>query len=215
MVGKKALPMKILTQAFEPLQTQSYLLIGENEAVWIDPAPLSGAWVDAILPAAARAKAIVLTHSHWDHISAIGQSKRFSQAPIYVHRQDSENVKNPGSDCLFWPESVPLPKLRNSSLHLIEEGFEWCVGTHRFITFHTPGHSPGSCVFFCPALELMISGDTLFSMGYGRVDLPTGNASEMKKSLKKLSHFPKETRLFPGHGSSALLKELSWLHDEI
>ncbi len=205
--------MKILTHAFGPAQTQSYLLIEENEAVWIDPAPFSSSWVDRFLPAAARAKAIFLTHSHWDHISAIGQSKRFENAPIYVHALDSDNVKQPGNDGLFWPEGIDKPDLGLSSLLSIDEGFEWKLGKYLFRTFHTPGHSPGSCVFFCASLDLLISGDTLFAMGYGRVDLPTSSPEKMKKSLEKLSHFPLQTRLFPGHGPSVLLHELNWLKE--
>lgn len=207
--------MKILTETFGPAQTQSYLLIEGNEAIWIDPAPSSAHWVDQILSPNISAKAIFLTHSHWDHISDLGKSLRFEKAPIYVHPLDASNIHKPGSDGLNWPSKVPLPQKTEAPIHFLEEGQLLSLGPHTFQVLHTPGHSPGSVVFFCKEQSLLISGDSLFARGWGRVDLPHSNPQMMRQSLTKISLLPKSVRFLPGHGPSALLSELHWLNAAI
>ena len=62
---------------------------------------------------------------------------------------------------------------------------------------HTPGHTPGSQCF--KVNNNLVSGDTLFVQGCGRVDLPGSNSEDMFHSLRKLSSLPDETILYPGH----------------
>jgi glyoxylase-like metal-dependent hydrolase (beta-lactamase superfamily II) len=66
----------------------------------------------------------------------------------------------------------------------------------RFV--HTPGHTPGSQCFLVDGR--LVSGDTLFVQGCGRVDLPGGDAEQMYESLtRRLAKLPEETVLYPGH----------------
>jgi glyoxylase-like metal-dependent hydrolase (beta-lactamase superfamily II) len=62
---------------------------------------------------------------------------------------------------------------------------------------HTPGHTPGSQCFRIK--ETLVSGDTLFINGCGRVDLPGSDTEDMYRSLRKLAALPDETLLLPGH----------------
>src|SRR5690606_29380227 len=65
-------------------------------------------------------------------------------------------------------------------------------------TIHTPGHTPGSQCFLVDGK--LVSGDTLFISGCGRVDLPGGNAEQLYESLtQKLAKLPKDVVLYPGH----------------
>ncbi len=67
---------------------------------------------------------------------------------------------------------------------------------------HTPGHTPGSQCFL--AGSSLVSGDTLFTEGCGRVDLPGGDAGQMYHSLTQvLAKLPEETVLYPGHNYGA------------
>ncbi|MGE0108496.1 MAG: hydroxyacylglutathione hydrolase, partial [Bdellovibrionales bacterium] len=61
----------------------------------------------------------------------------------------------------------------------------------------TPGHTSGSISFYFPSIQALFAGDTLFSLGCGR--LFEGNAAEMWASLTKLRALPDETRLYAGH----------------
>jgi glyoxylase-like metal-dependent hydrolase (beta-lactamase superfamily II) len=63
---------------------------------------------------------------------------------------------------------------------------------------HTPGHTPGSSCF--RVKDALLSGDTLFLQGCGRVDLPGGDAEEMRRTLQqRLSKIEDEVVLYPGH----------------
>ncbi len=68
-------------------------------------------------------------------------------------------------------------------------------------TLYTPGHTPGSITLIVE--DKLFTGDTLFSSGgYGRCDLPLGNFSHLKESLKKLLSLPDGYTVYPGHGEA-------------
>ena len=79
----------------------------------------------------------------------------------------------------------------------IQDGENIIVGTLEITAIHTPGHTPGSQCF--KVNNNLISGDTLFIQGCGRVDLPGSDSEQMYNSLKHLSSLPDETVLYPGH----------------
>jgi glyoxylase-like metal-dependent hydrolase (beta-lactamase superfamily II) len=72
-----------------------------------------------------------------------------------------------------------------------------------FKVLHTPGHSPGSICLFDPKAKILISGDTVFSDGVGRIDLPGGSEADMEKSLERISQLKVE-KILPGHGEPIL-----------
>ena len=75
------------------------------------------------------------------------------------------------------------------------------LGENDIEFLHTPGHTPGSQCY--KVNNNLVSGDTLFVQGCGRVDLPGSNSEDMFHSLQKLSSLPDETILYPGHNYSA------------
>ena len=81
---------------------------------------------------------------------------------------------------------------------LITEERELEIGGMQFTVLHTPGHTPGSVCYLTQ--DSLFSGDTLFSCGYGRTDLPGGNEREMHASLKRLMALDPAIRVYPGHG---------------
>ena len=88
--------------------------------------------------------------------------------------------------------------LSRSDLSLCESGDEIAVGAQRIRLLHTPGHTPGSQCFL--VRDNLISGDTLFIGGCGRVDLPGSDPAQMYDSLvNKLRALPDDTVLYPGH----------------
>jgi hydroxyacylglutathione hydrolase len=206
--------MDIYTEVFGPVETNSYLLIDPEtqKAVWIDPAPGSTALLRH-LPKGCQIEQIILTHSHWDHIAEIGHPNtheyQLIDCPIKLHLEDLNNLKNPGTDGLSWPNSIhkPIAKL----IHHFQEGDHWSLGEFGFEVMHTPGHSPGSCSFYCKDKALLISGDTLFANGFGRVDFPHSSPKAMKESLKRLSSLPKTTTVLSGHGPQSSLQDMLWL----
>ena len=83
----------------------------------------------------------------------------------------------------------------------------------------TPGHTPGSiCLYFQKSKienqksPILLSGDTLFQMGYGRTDLPGGNYSQLMNSLDLLFALPSDVQVFPGHGEhTTIAAEARWI----
>ena len=69
----------------------------------------------------------------------------------------------------------------------------------------TPGHTPGSVCLYWPDEKVLLSGDTLFCMGYGRTDLPGGSYADLIASIRTLFDLPSDVIVYPGHGESTTI----------
>jgi glyoxylase-like metal-dependent hydrolase (beta-lactamase superfamily II) len=83
----------------------------------------------------------------------------------------------------------------------VNSGDKINIGDVEVEFLHTPGHTPGSQCF--KIKQTLVSGDTLFIDGCGRVDLPGSNSEDMYHSIQKLASLPDDTLLLPGHNYSA------------
>ena len=157
---------------------------------------------------------IVLTHSHFDHITGIAPLKAaFPEAKVYVHEAEAAELGGGGAGSAgpmnrsvlqFFgaPELLEVVGQQPAADTLMREGmsvFGWKV-------LHTPGHTPGSvCLYKADAADdgrgILISGDTLFDYGgYGRTDMYGGDELEIQKSLARLQQeIPAGTLVYPGH----------------
>jgi glyoxylase-like metal-dependent hydrolase (beta-lactamase superfamily II) len=177
---------------------QNYVyLVGSrttNECLVVDPA-----WnVDAILREAERDGMQVVgalaTHYHPDHVggdlfghSIEGISRLLERRDVPVHVNEKERRGIEQVTGVSGKQLVPHAS-----------GDELAVGDVKIKLLHTPGHTPGSQCFLCHGN--LISGDTLFFRGCGRVDLPGGDPEQMWKSLNQvLKKLPADTALHPGH----------------
>lgn len=79
------------------------------------------------------------------------------------------------------------------------------IGTFHFTVIETPGHAKDSITFYFKEDQAMFVGDFLFKESIGRCDLPGGSEIEMKESLKKIKKYPKDIKIYPGHGESTTL----------
>ena len=140
---------------------------------------------------------MLVTHYHPDHIgggmgghSIEGIAELLEKDPvkIFVHKLEAEGVKK-------------VTGVSDTDLNIVESGDHLTIGKNDIEFLHTPGHTPGSQCF--KVNNNLVSGDTLFVQGCGRVDLPGSNSEDMFHSLQKLSALPDETILYPGHNYSA------------
>ncbi len=152
-------------------------------------------------------KKIIITHSHWDHISDTAIVKEKFGAQVYVHPLDAGNLENPGSDGLPLMEPITgvVPDV------LVQEGDVITIGSLKWGVIHTPGHARGAICLYCKEQNTLISGDTIFKGSIGNLSLPTSNEEDMWKSLPKLAALPAETIVYPGHGPSTTIGQESWL----
>ena len=163
------------------MQNFSYFIGDEatKEAAIVDP----GWDIDKLLSLAKKhdlnVKYILITHSHYDHIQQVKDLFDATDATVYVHKEDSEEIKNHG-----------VKKIKT-----IDEGD--IINLGKIKVLHTPGHTPGSVCYLMG--NKLITGDTLFVGNIGRTDLPGGNPRIMSSTLKRLKKLDENIEIYPGH----------------
>ncbi len=201
--------MQVLSRVVGPIATNVHLLADErtHEAIAIDTAIPSLAWIaDELAERGWTLKLIVSTHGHWDHIGDNAAVAAHTGAAIAVHPADRARLVHPQP---LWapfeiPPSVPAVELA--------EGGSIRFGELRLDVLHTPGHTEGSVCLLAADDGLLLSGDTLFAGGWGRVDLPGGSADEMAESITRLVGLEDRIRVLPGHGSTTTIgRERPWM----
>ena len=138
-----------------------------------DPQPI----IEAIERAGGRLDMILLTHHHADHIAGTDDVRARFNCSVVGAIADRNR----------------LPKLD----HAVAEGEEVRLGNATARVIDTPGHTRGQINYFFADGGILLSGDTLFSLGCGR--LIEGTAEEMFASLRKLASLPGDTLVCCGH----------------
>lgn len=191
--------LKIEVISLGTLQTNCYLLKGEDEhkAVIIDPGMNPAPLIRRI--EGLEIEAILLTHAHFDHIGGVDEIRKLKKCPVYVHPLESAWLTSPKlNGSLLWP-NVSSPISTDPAEFDLDEGMTLRLLGLEFSVYHTPGHSPGSVSFLYE--DHVFSGDVLFHMGVGRTDLPGGREVDLYNSIRgKLFKFPDEAKVHPGHG---------------
>ena len=155
-----------------------------------------------------RVAGILATHMHADHVGGnlwgtqvpgVFEIVQATGCQVHVHRADAPGV-------------CQRTGLKAEQVVGHEDGDVIPLGTSQIRVLHTPGHSPGSACFL--AEGNLLSGDTLFCDGCGRVDLPGSSPDEMIRTLtERLAALPPSTMVWPGHdyggrkGSMEILRE--------
>lgn len=180
------------------LQSNCYVVGCEDTKVGIviDPGGDAPAILDRVEQLGLSLKYIVNTHGHIDHIAANRPVKEATGAMIAIHRDDAEwLVTDQGQFARMLGVLSPGPPADV----LLTEGDDVVFGNESLRVIHTPGHSLGGMSLVADGL--VFCGDTLFSMGIGRVDLPGGDWDTLIQSIKnRLFTMPDETDVYTGHG---------------
>ena len=138
---------------------------------------------------------ILATHGHLDHLWGAAWATEQWHTPVLMHEADIPMAQAMQAQYNLFgiratPQPFPIEPL-NSQLSTFNS---------QLSILHTPGHTPGSVCFYWQDEKVLLSGDTLFRMGYGRTDLPGGDMGQMIDSLRRLFTLPDDTRVYPGHG---------------
>ena len=150
-----------------------------SEAAVVDPAWDAAAIAAAIDEEGLTLRAILLTHTHYDHVNAV--------VDLY-----KDNIT------LFLSEAeYPCWRDCPQDAVLLGEGDRIPFGDETIRVIMTPGHTAGGCCYHIG--DDLITGDTLFVYGCGRADLPGGSAHRLFHSLQKLKRLPAQTRIWVGH----------------
>ncbi|HYZ21166.1 MAG TPA: hydroxyacylglutathione hydrolase [Rhodopila sp.] len=167
-----ATPVPILKDNYAWLLRDS----GTGATAIVDPADPHPV-IEALEKAGGRLDMILLTHHHADHVAGTDEVRARFRCPVVGAAADQHR----------------LPKLDDA----VREGDTVTLGDATGRVIETPGHTRGQINFFFPNGAVLLSGDTLFSLGCGR--LIEGTAEEMFTSLRKLAVLPPETLVCCGH----------------
>lgn len=177
-----------------------------GDAIVIDPGDDIERVQEILARHGLRARYIVATHAHIDHVAGIEKLQRASGAAVLLHEGDLPLYQNLAMQAAWLgvrpPGTVEVDQF-------LREGDALRWGSLQLEVLHTPGHSPGSLSLHLSGEQRGIfSGDTLFQGSIGRTDLWGGSFDQILRSIHEtLLRFPDETPVFPGHGPSTTIGE--------
>jgi len=183
-----------------PVQENCFIVRREDagSAVIVDPGEEAPLLLQAIESLGITAlEAVLLTHTHFDHIGAVSPVAKATGAPVYcpaLERQVLANIM----DYVPWAGFGPFESYEAD--HTVAGGETLQLADLSFEVIFTPGHSPGHVTYALAEEKALFSGDVLFQGSVGRVDLPGGDWPTLLGSIEGLiTRFPEDTTVYAGH----------------
>lgn len=202
--------LTIKTFPFNLLQENTYVVSDETrDCVIID----CGAYydderkaiTDYISSQGLKPCRLLATHGHWDHNLGIDTIYQTYGLQVEAAKEDEFII----TDIPRNFQSIigaPLRREYPPVGRFFAPNEDIRFGNHSLQVLKTPGHSPGSVVFYCAEEHTAFTGDTLFRMSVGRTDFEGGSYEDLMNSLANvLAKLPDETTILPGHGPQSTI----------
>ena len=202
--------MTIKTFPFNLLQENTYVVSDETrDCVIID----CGAYydderkaiTDYISSQGLKPCRLLATHGHWDHNLGIDTIYQTYSLQVEAAKEDEfiiTDIPRNFQSIIGAPLRREYPPV--GRFFAPNEVIRF--GNHSLQVLKTPGHSPGSVVFYCAEEHTAFTGDTLFRMSVGRTDFEGGSYEDLMNSLANvLAKLPDETTILPGHGPQSTI----------
>lgn len=191
--------MKIKLLLLGDMPTNGYIVYNDdNECIIADPGFEAEKVYKFVEENGLKPLAIVLTHAHFDHISAVNEVKNRYNIGCYCHEYEKELMRDA---VLNLSGLNGRDKVEISPDYTFVDDEVVQIGGISFKVMHTPGHTKGGVCLYFEKDKILITGDTLFRGTVGRTDLPTGNYNEIIRSLNdKLMKLDDDVAVYPGHG---------------
>ena len=193
---------------FSPVQENTYILYNERkDCIIIDP----GCYYDDEKDALAffvennglTPRLLLNTHCHLDHV--FGNKWVSEKYGLILHLHDKEKIVLDNAPVAGLRWNLPFDNYQGD-VQYVREGDIISLGGDELEVFFTPGHSPGSVIYYCRKQGFIIGGDVLFRMSIGRTDLPGGDHGTLISSIRnKLLVLPDDVIVYCGHGEKTTI----------
>lgn len=188
------------------LQVNTFILTRNSHAVIIDP----GGDPELIVSAVKTFKniAVLLTHSHYDHIGAINEVlETLPQARLFAHKNCIKLASNSSTNiCRFLLNTDYA--LTHPAAGILRDKINFTFGGINITPLHSTGHSAGHLCYYLPTENIVFCGDLLTAEDIGRHDVPGSNLDKMiDDCLEMIANIRSDTIIHPGHGNTITAEE--------
>lgn len=187
------------------IQENCYLIYNETSLLIIDPGAEAKKITEMIEKTDTIPVAILLTHTHYDHIGAVEELRHHYSIPVYVSPLEQDWLSNPILNLSGLSRHDDIADIIVQPADVEFELIDYDLGGIRFSVVPTPGHSIGSVSFIFD--DFVVTGDALFKGSIGRTDLHTGDMQQLLHSITTyLFTLPDEFPAYPGHGDATTIE---------
>ncbi len=166
-----------------------------REALLFDPALDAPEVMHVVEKHKLLPRGIMLTHGHADHLAGVDWFRNRLGCPIAIGAGDAPMLDDADLNLSSW---LGVPFTLPPADRLLSHGDKIRCGQLEAEVVHVPGHTPGGIAFVFPTA--VIAGDTLFSGGIGRSDLPGGDGRLLVKVIRERLLTLSDRPVYPGHG---------------
>ena len=191
-------------------QENGYLLWTDHgpEAWIIDPGfdPHAERMLAAIQQRKLTPVAILATHAHPDHIAGIPKLlAAYPDLAVIVPQAEQHMLADPRANL---SAAMGLNVVVPAATRTVVPGDTLTLGPLTWKTLDVSGHSPGGAAYYCPAADVVFTGDALFAGSIGRTDFPGSSMDRLLANIREhLFALPEETAVYSGHGPPTTIGE--------
>lgn len=196
--------LKVEKLTVGPIQENTYVVFNElNEALIVDPGDEPERIIGWVKENNWDLQAILITHTHFDHIQAVDAVRNEFGIEVYVHEIEQKTFQTPNRN--MQPSDIVVNRPAD---HLWTDLGEKTVGSFTFDIALIPGHSPGHVIYTFKEDGIIIIGDVVFKGSIGRTDTPGGDFNTLMQGIARdVVTLPHSYKLYPGHGGDTTIAE--------